>query len=84
MGISQSLKNLGRLSALWTVCFLWPRVARFVFNLYRHQSLCIVRSSSKELIIIKSREGVSQGCPMSMDMYGVALVPLGKMVREAE
>ena len=37
-------QNLGRLSALWTVRFMWPRAVRFVFNLYRHQSLCIVRS----------------------------------------
>ena len=48
-----------------------------------HQSRCIVRSSSQEPIIIKSKEGIGQGWPMFMGVNGVALVPLGNMAREA-
>ena len=77
-------QNLGRLSALWTFRHIWPRACRFIFNMYRHQALCIVRSKATAPIIIRSKEGIGQGCPMSMGIYGIAMVPLGRMLQEAE
>jgi len=41
-------------------------------------ALCIMRSSLQErIIVIKSRERIGQVCPISMGVYGIALVPLG-------
>ena len=42
-----------------------------------------MKNRAKEPIIIKSKEGIGQGWPMFMGVNGVALVPLGNMVREA-
>ena len=66
---------------LWTVRHLWYNGARFAFNCYRHQSLLIMRRPGGTAEILLSREGVTQGDPLSMVLYGVTLVPLAKLTR---
>ena len=43
-----------------------------------------MRSKATAPIIIQSKEGIGQGCPMSMGIYGIAMVPLGRMLQESE
>ena len=52
---------------------LWPRCARFLFNTYRSWSLLVLKGSSDYLY---SKEGVTQGDPLSMFMYAIGTLPL--------
>ena len=48
-----------------------------MFNLYRHQSVLVVRGESKKkTIFLHSSEGSTQGCPLAMLGYGILLLPL--------
>jgi hypothetical protein len=75
--------ELGRKGALWTVRHLWTGGSRFAFNCYRHAAQLILRRRGRECIIILSQEGVTQGDPLSMIIYGVALQPLSATIRRA-
>ena len=66
---------------LWTVRHRWPQAARFVFNCYRHEARLVCRRPGQEALILFSREGVAQGDPLSMAIYGVGLLPLGEHLR---
>ena len=68
---------------LWNVQHLWPRVARFTFNCYKYwPQLILQRIGEKNPYILHSREGVTQGDPLSMFLYGLALLPLVKKLEE--
>ena len=61
---------------------LWPRAARFLFNCYRHQAKCLMRRPGGDALVILSREGCSQGCPLSGFAYGVGMIPLARRIRD--
>ena len=63
---------------LWTVCHLWQAGARFAFNCNRRSAQLILRQHHAPCHILLSQEGVTQGDPLSMILYGLALVPLAK------
>ena len=68
---------------LWTVRHLWPSGARFAFNCYRHWSTLILRGkdgNSTELL--SSKEGVTQGDPFSMVLYGLDILPLCEILNK--
>ena len=73
--------ELNRKAMLWTVRHLWAAGARFAFNCYRHSAQLVLRRDGNECNILQSREGVTQGDPLSMVLYGLALVPLAKFLR---
>ena len=79
---SNGFNELGRKGALWTVRHLWTGGARFAFNCYRHSAQLILRRRGRECIILLSQEGVTQGDPLSMIIYGVALKPLSAAIRK--
>ena len=56
-----------------TARVLWPQASRVLFNTYRGQSFMVMAGSSE---FILSKEGVTQGDPLSMLMYSVAILPL--------
>ena len=66
---------------LWTIRRHWPKMARFAFNAYRYQRRLYVRRAGLVALIILFMEGVTQGDPLSMAMYGVALLPLIEHLR---
>ena len=70
--------ELSRKAMLWTVRHRWSRGARFSFNCYRHFSRLLLRRPGGQAEIILSEEGVTQGDPLSMLLYGIALVPLAE------
>lgn len=75
--------ELSRKAMLWTVRHRWPIGSRFAFNCYRHSAQLVLRRDGDECEILLSREGVTQGDPLSMVLYGLALVPLAERLREA-
>ena len=70
---------------LWTVQHRWPAGARFAFNCYRHwaQILLHHRGGGAPVTIL-SREGVTQGDPLLVVLYGTTLVPLAEELIEAD
>ena len=78
--------ELSRKAMLWTVRHLWALGARFAFNCYRHASLLVIRRMEDGISlcdILLSMEGVTQGDPLAMALYGLALVPLAIFLRQA-
>ena len=76
--------NLSRLAMLWTVRHCWPAGSRFAFNFYRHWAQLLLRQIGEPPVTILSREGVTQGEPLSMVLYGITLVPLAEELRAAD
>jgi hypothetical protein len=69
---------------LWTVAHRWTKASRIAFNPYRHQNIVFIHNQpGKPPITILSREGIAQGCSFSMNLYGVAHLPLLKRMHEA-
>lgn len=73
--------ELSRLAMLWTVRHRWPKGSRFSFNCYRHEAKLFLRDPGKPVHILMSREGVTQGDPLSMFLYGIALTPMAEHLR---
>ncbi|KAI2506100.1 hypothetical protein MHU86_8331 [Fragilaria crotonensis] len=77
---TNGFNELGRKAMLWTVRHRWANGARFSFNCYRHSAQLLLRRRG-DCEIILSREGVTQGDPLSMVLYGLALTPLAETLR---
>ena len=80
---TNGFNELGRKAMLWTVRHRWANGARFSFNCYRHSAQLLLRRRGGDCAIILSREGVTQGDPLSMVLYGLALTPLAESIRAA-
>ena len=72
--------ELSCLAMLCTVQHRWSAGARFAFNYYRHWAQILFRQTGEPSLTILSREGVTQGDPISMVLYGITLDPLAKEV----
>lgn len=71
---------------LWTVRPLWALGARFAFNCYRHAAVLVIYRMEDGFSLcdtLLSMEGVTQGDPLAMALYGLALVPLVTFLRRA-
>ena len=68
--------ELSSLAMLWTVRHRWPAGARFAFNCYTHWAQLLLRQTGAPPVTILSRDGVTQGDPLSMVLYRIILVPL--------
>ena len=70
---SNAFNSINRIALLWNARVLWPRCSRYLFNTYRGWAMMVVQGSQELLV---SKEGVTQGDPLSMLMYAVATYPL--------
>jgi hypothetical protein len=74
---TNGFNELGRKAALWTVRHGWAAGAQFAFNCYWHSATLILRRPGRpDCYTLQSREGVTQGDPLAMVIYGLALTPL--------
>ena len=73
-----------RLEMLWTVHHHWQAGAMFAFNCYMHWSQLLLCQPGDALVIILSLEGVIQGDPISMLLYGITLVPLEEDLKDMD
>ena len=76
--------ELSRLAMMWTVRHRWPAGARFVFNCYKHWAQRLLRQPEEFPVTILNREGVTEGDPLSMVLYGITLAPLTEELRAAD
>ena len=75
--------ELNRIALMWTLFHQWPAGARFVFNCYKHWAqLFLRRINGRGAYTLYSKEGVTQGDPLSMLIYGLGVSPLSKRIRE--
>jgi hypothetical protein len=61
---------------LWTIRHGWPSGALFAFNCYRHCDTLVIRGKGGTVVLMFSKEGVTQGDPLSMFGYGIDILPL--------
>jgi hypothetical protein len=73
-----------RYVALWNARILWPRCARFLFNTYRGFAFLFLQETDDTSVILLSREGVTQGDPLSMFLYSIAILPLIRKCRSVD
>ncbi len=67
---------------LWTVRHEWPSGARFAFNCYKHWSILVIRNNDGSgATFLYSKEGVTQGDPLSMFAYGIGILPLIRLLK---
>ena len=77
---SNAFNSSNRIAMLLNVRKFWPRCARFVFNTYRGWPVLVLRGHSEFLF---SREGVTQGDPLSMFVYAIGTLPLIHSLEDA-
>ena len=72
MHAKNAFSMINREAALWIAWVLWPTCmcSRFLFNTYRGYAKLIVRGCDEFLY---SKEGVTQGDPITMLMYSIAV-----------
>ena len=73
-----AFNSVNREMGLWNARIYWPRCCRFLFNTYRGFSSLWISGASDPLY---SREGVTQGDPLSMCFYAIALLPVVRSLR---
>ena len=78
---SNAFNSLNRKAALWNARHLWPRGCRFIFNCYKAWSTLVVNGSSTFLY---SKEGVTQGDPLSLAFYAISVLPLIRALKDTK
>lgn len=68
---------------LWVVRHEWPSGARFAFNCYRHHFILMIRKMDGSACVMHSKEGVTQGDPLAMVIYGIGMLPLVREVKKS-
>ena len=79
-----SFNEENRTAMLWAVRHEWPGGAQFTFNCYRHWATLVVRDTADGSgHFLHSKEGVTQGDPLSMIAYVIGVLPLIRDIRRA-
>ena len=58
---------------LWNSRVKWPRCSQYSFNTYRGWAPLVLKGSGS---MLHSKEGITQGDPLSMFIYAIATLPL--------
>jgi hypothetical protein len=80
---ARSVFNEGnRTKMCWTVRHVWPSGAWYVFNCYQHWLVLVVRAGNGNVTFLFSKEGITQGDPLSMVAYGLSLFPFIRQLKD--
>ena len=75
-----AFNSVSRPAALWNARVLWPRCSRYLFNAYRGYAILMIARSN---VFLLSKEGVTQGDPLAMLLYGLAVLPLVRELKNS-
>ena len=67
-----AFNRLNRQAALWNIQFICPAISTVIINIYRAPSRLFVFGGLE----LASQEGTTQGDPLAMAMYVLAITPL--------
>ena len=70
-----AFNKINRVAALWNCQFICPSLKYGLINFYRSPSRIFLASDGK-FAEFSSQEGTTQGCPLAMAMFAIALKPL--------
>ena len=73
-----AFNRANRAAALWNIQYDCPALKCTVINTYRRATKIFVLGGLE----IWSNEGTTQGCPLAMAMYAVAIIPLQELLHE--
>jgi hypothetical protein len=59
---------------------IWSEVFRF--NCYKHWSILVIQGNNGTGVFLFSKEGVTQGDPISMVPYGIGILPLIRILKQ--
>jgi hypothetical protein len=76
---ANAFNNLNRRAALHNMRFICPALATILSNTYQSPTRMFVRGGGE----ILSKEGTTQGDPLGMAMYALAVIPLIRKLQEA-
>ena len=79
MDASNTFNNLNQAVALVNIYHSCPSIATILINTYRHDSALYIEGET-----ILSREGTTQGDPLAMAMFALAMIPLIDRVKGDE
>jgi Reverse transcriptase (RNA-dependent DNA polymerase) len=74
-----AFNRVNRATALWNVQYICPALKHVLTNFYRSPTKIFMNGDS--FFELLSQEGTTQGCPLAMAMYALALVPLTKRLQ---
>ena len=79
----KTLNEENHTSMLWDVWFKWPSGARFTFNFYCYCDTLMICNVGGTGCLICSKEGVTQGNPLDMILYGIRITTLIRELQAA-
>ena len=78
MDAANAFNYMSRTAAMWNCRVIWSRASRYIFNAYRGYAFLFVAGSN---LVLLSKEGVTQGDPLAMVVYGVGVLPLTRKLK---
>ena len=70
---SNAFNSLNRIVVLWNSRVTWPRCSQYLFNTYKGWAPLVLKGSAS---MLHSKEGITQGDPLSLFIYAIATLPL--------
>ena len=78
---SNAFNSISRAAAIWNTRIYWSRCSRYAFISYRGYAVLFITGSQVTLL---SKEGVTQGDPLAMLVYGIGILPLTRKLKAPE
>ena len=68
-----AFNRVNRATVLWNVQFTCPAMKHILINVYRSATRIFMKGDKQERFELLSSEGTTQGCPLAMAMYALAV-----------